>query len=96
MLAKNGYEFVADEKEAEDDPYGNGMLVYKKQMGGIKEQALAGFQKIVERMQRENGIEAVILGCTELPLLLSDSTSPVACLDTMKIHIARLVDMIVE
>ena len=31
VLEKNGYEFVKEEFGAEDDPYGNGMLVYKKE-----------------------------------------------------------------
>lgn len=31
VLEKNGYEFVKKEFGAEDDPYGNGMLIYKKQ-----------------------------------------------------------------
>ena len=31
VLEKNGYEFVKEEFGAEDDPYGNGMLIYKKQ-----------------------------------------------------------------
>ena len=31
VLEKNGYSFVAEETDAEDDPYGNGMLVYKIQ-----------------------------------------------------------------
>ena len=30
VLEKNGYRFVGEEFGAEDDPYGNGMLVYKK------------------------------------------------------------------
>ena len=38
----------------------------------------------------------VILGYTELPLLLSDKVSPVPCLDTMKLHIDALINMIVE
>ncbi len=29
VLEKNGYRFVTEEVGAEDDPYGNGMLVYK-------------------------------------------------------------------
>ncbi len=29
VLEKNGYHFVKEELDAEDDPYGNGMLVYK-------------------------------------------------------------------
>ncbi len=31
VLEKNGYRFVREEFGAEDDPYGNGMLVYKKE-----------------------------------------------------------------
>lgn len=31
VLEKNGYIFVNEEFGAEDDPYGNGMLVYKKE-----------------------------------------------------------------
>ena len=30
LLEKNGYIFVKEEFGAEDDPYGNGMLIYKK------------------------------------------------------------------
>ena len=30
VLEKNGYEFAKEEFGAEDDPYGNGMLIYKK------------------------------------------------------------------
>lgn len=66
------------------------------ELGIVKEETLRSFQKIIERMKRENGIEAIILGCTELPLLLNDKVSPVPCLDTMKIHIQSLVDRIVE
>ena len=31
VLEKNGYEFVREEFGAEDDLYGNGMLIYKKE-----------------------------------------------------------------
>ena len=31
VLEKGGYQFVREEFGAEDDPYGNGMLVYKKE-----------------------------------------------------------------
>ncbi len=32
VLEKNGYRFAAEETGAEDDPYGNGMLVYLKEI----------------------------------------------------------------
>lgn len=66
------------------------------ELGITKEETLEHFQKIIERMKEECGIEAIILGCTELPLILNDEVSPVPCLDTMKIHIEALIDMIVE
>lgn len=66
------------------------------ELGIINEETRAGLQAITGRMKKEKGIEAVILGCTELPLLIDDATSPVPCLDTMKIHIRRLIDLITE
>lgn len=32
VLEKSGYVFISEEVGAEDDPYGNGMLVYKKEL----------------------------------------------------------------
>ncbi|MBQ4783304.1 aspartate racemase, partial [Pectobacterium versatile] len=52
------------------------------------------FIDIVQRMKKENSIDAVILGCTELPLLFSGVTLPVASLDTMQSHIDRLLAII--
>ena len=31
VLEKNGYSFISDEFGAEDDPYGKGMLIYRKE-----------------------------------------------------------------
>lgn len=76
--------------------YINSKISSELELGIIKEETLQGFQKIIRRMQKDDHIEAVILGCTELPLLLNDEVSLVPCLDTMKIHIRLLIDLIVE
>jgi aspartate racemase len=47
-------------------------------------------------MEDENGIQAIVLGCTELPLLFKGVKTSVECLDTMKIHVETLVNMIIE
>jgi len=39
------------------------------------------------------GAQAVILGCTELPLLLKDSPGPVPWLDTLDIHVRAAVKL---
>ena len=66
------------------------------ELGIVKEDTLKEFQKIIKRMKEEDGIEAVVLGCTELPLLLNDEVSPVLCLDTMQIHVDAIVSAILE
>lgn len=81
---------------AEEMEYVNSRISSELEYGIVNPETLRGFQKIIERMRQEDGIEAVILGCTELPLLLNDAVSPVPCLDTMKIHIRRLIDCILE
>ncbi len=80
----------------EEMEYINLKISSELELGIIKEESLQEFQRIIKRMRQEDCIEVVILGCTELPLLLNDEVSPVPCLDTMKIHIQRLIDLIVE
>lgn len=80
----------------EEMEYINLKISSELEQGVIKEETLQKFLKIIKRMQKEDGIEAVILGCTELPLLLNDELCPIPCLYTMKIHIQLLIDMIVE
>ncbi len=66
------------------------------ELGIVKEETLRYFQNIISRMRDEDGIEAIVLGCTELPLLLNDEVSPVPCLDTMQIHIRTIIDTILD
>lgn len=76
--------------------YVNHKISTELELGIVKEETRNNFCKIIEHMKNDNDIEAVILGCTELPLLLNDEVSPVQCLDTMKIHIDTLINMIIE
>ena len=62
--------------------------------GVVREDTRTQFVRIIRRLQAAQGIEAAALGCTELPLLLSDETSPVPCLDTLRIHVDALVEEI--
>lgn len=66
------------------------------ELGIVKEETLQYFQKIILQMKEENNIQAVILGCTELPLILNDEVSTVPCLDTMQIHIASIINAILN
>ena len=46
--------------------------------------SFAYFQQVIARMKRE-GCDAVVLGCTELPLLINDTTSPLPTLDSTRL-----------
>jgi aspartate racemase len=55
-------------------------LVY----GVFKPEAIASLQRIIGRLQGD-GCDAVILGCTEIPLLISDASSPLPTLDSTRL-----------
>ena len=59
--------------------------------GIVKQETRQEFVAIIEDLQRREGIDHVALACTELPLILDDSISPVPCLDTVEIHVEALV-----
>jgi aspartate racemase len=55
-------------------------LVY----GVFKPEGIAAFQRIMQRMQAE-GCDAVVLGCTEIPLIISDANAPLPTLDSTRL-----------
>jgi aspartate racemase len=52
--------------------------------GVFKPEAIAYLQRVVGRM-KDAGCDAVILGCTELPLIMSDSNSALPTLDSTRL-----------
>jgi len=60
-------------------------------LGKILEQSRKEFVRIIESLA-EKGAEAVILGCTEIALLVQQEHTSVPLLDTTRIHAAKAVD----
>lgn len=52
--------------------------------GVFKQSGVACFQRVFARMKNA-GCDAVILGCTEIPLLMIDSNSPLPTLDSTRL-----------
>ena len=48
------------------------------------EESRSVFHHIISRMKDE-GCDAVVLGCTEIPLLIDDTSSPLRTLDSTRI-----------
>ncbi len=60
-------------------------------LGEIKETSKNQFKRIITNLV-ENGAEGVILGCTEIPLLIKQKDVEVPLFDTTKIHAEFAVD----
>ncbi|MFT0848422.1 amino acid racemase [Actinomycetaceae bacterium L2_0104] len=71
-------------------------IVSELEHGIVTDETHDGFVAIIERLRDEHGCQQVVLGCTELPLLLNDASSPLPCLDTVEIHTRALVAAITE
>lgn len=84
-----GIEVIVPNKEERD-------LIAKRifeelELGIVKESTLQEFNAILTGMKEEEGIEAIVLGCTELPLLLNNDNCVLPCLDSVDIHIEKLI-----
>ena len=59
--------------------------------GAINDSSKQAYLEIVAALA-ERGAEAVILGCTEIGLLIQQADTPVALYDTTEIHAAQAVE----
>jgi aspartate racemase len=66
--------------------------------GSFVDETRAGISAVIDRMQARDGIEAVILGGTELPLLFRDHrpATTVPMLDTTTIHVDSAIDWLLS
>jgi aspartate racemase len=81
-LAARSVECVkpsAAEREAID------RIIYDELVNAVfTPEAVTHFQRVIERLKGE-GCDAVILGCTEIPLIMSDANSPLPTLDSTRL-----------
>lgn len=83
---------VPDEKARE---LVNNVIFEELCLGQIMEKSRYAYGKIIKKLVEE-GAEGIILGCTEISMLLKDEDSPVPLFDTTKIHALKAVDLAVQ
>jgi aspartate racemase len=67
-------------------------VIYKElTYGTIRDESRAAYVAVIRDLVRR-GAQGVILGCTEIPLLVKDKDSPVPVFDTTALHAAAAVD----
>jgi aspartate racemase len=69
--------------DAERDEMGR-IIMDEYVCGVFKPESTEYLQAVIERMKTQ-GCDAVVLGCTELPLVLNDSNSPLPVLDSTRL-----------
>jgi aspartate racemase len=82
-LAAKGIKVLVPEKD--DREYVNRVIYDELAAGQIRDESRAGYIQIIEKLARE-GAEAVVLGCTEIPLLVGEEDVGLPLLDTTLIH----------
>ena len=93
LISEGVQVFIPNEKEREII----GKRIFEElEMGVVKESTLAELVTIINRMKESDGIEGIILGCTELPLILNSGNCPVKCFDAVDIHLKKLVSLSVK
>ncbi|SFD44595.1 aspartate racemase [Lentibacillus persicus] len=67
-------------------------IVDELENGIVNDETKEEFIKISNKMIREENLDGLILGCTELPMILKDGDLDVPLLNTTDIHVNKMVD----
>lgn len=81
-LAAHGLEFARP--DAADREAMSRIIMDELVYGILRPEAVERFRAVMERMKRA-GCDAVVLGCTEIPLIMNDSNSPLPTLDSTRL-----------
>lgn len=81
-LAARGIEFLLPEPPARDEM--NRIIMDELVCGVFRPEAAAFFGRQFERLKAQ-GCDAVVLGCTEIPLIMGDANSPLPTLDSTRL-----------
>lgn len=81
-LAARGVGYLLPDVAERDEM--NRIIMDELVCGVFRPEAVAYFQRVFGRM-KERGCDAVVLGCTEIPLVMSDANSPLPTLDSTRL-----------
>ena len=82
-FAARGLEYRRPNARERDE---TGRVIMDELVNGIfSPEGVASFQRVIERMKVEEGCDAVVLGCTEIPLIIGDANSALPTLDSTRL-----------
>lgn len=89
-LKRYGINVVTPNEKERD--YINTVIFDELCANKVKAEAKKEFLKIINRLRKEDGAQGVILGCTEIPLLIKQEDVDIPVFDTTAIHSAAAVE----
>ena len=81
-LEKLGLECIRPSEAERDEIH---RIIMEELVAGIFEQKAVAYFQGVMRGMKDRGCDAVILGCTEIPLIMNDDNSPLPTLDSTRL-----------
>lgn len=83
LVNKHGLDVIIPDKTDRDIIHG---IIYKELvLGEIRDESREEYKKIIDKL-RDEGVEGVILGCTEIGLLIKQADTKLPVFDTTEIH----------
>jgi aspartate racemase len=82
-LAGHGITTVVP--DAGDRAYVNRVIYDELVAGQIRDESRAGYLSIIRKLA-EQGAQGIVLGCTEIPLLVDEASAGIPLFDTTQIH----------
>jgi aspartate racemase len=93
LMDNHGIETLIPEPEDREIVH---HVIYEELIKGIlSDKSRKAFINIIYKLS-EKGAQGVILGCTEIPLLITDEFSPVPVFDTTRLHSEAIVKFAID
>ncbi len=78
----------------EDQQFIHQRIVDELENGIVKQDTKEAFLRIINKMIAEENLDGLILGCTELPMILSEADVDSALLNTTEIHVDKMIEQL--
>jgi aspartate racemase len=92
-LGRFGLEFARPLSEEREEI--NRIIFDELVQGDFRPEAVGYFQQVIEKL-KHLGCDAVVLGCTEIPLLMNDENSPLPTLDSTRLLARAAVALAIQ
>jgi aspartate racemase len=93
LTEKHGIQVLLPDQEERD--YIHSAIYTELAQGQLKSSTKEGFIQIIDQLSLQ-GAEGIILGCTEIPLLIKEKDVKISLFDTLRIHLKAAVEFLIN